>query len=178
MLIDTDTAATQAIGILRPKYAISQLFVATSTRSKSHKALERLVLQMIPVCCTAKTVEMCAYSFESGAPFLEPEGFEFASLETSLSYMAHLAHDPKKLSETFCDDPRPLICLDQIRVTNQRAGGGSSLMLMVFGLDNRPRIPLPQVRLLNASKIAEVCGGYYRPIVTLTPAEKSAEERG
>ena len=175
-MLPTIDPVTQSVKVLRPKYAISQLFLSTATDPKSHKVLNRLVLQTIANCCRSTTLEMHAYQFEPGAPFKEIEEFEFASLETSLSFMAHLADDSEKLREAFCDDPRPLICLEEIRVPCSSGKGGISMKYLVMGLDIEPRKPLPQIRFLSASKITQVCGGYYRPIVTLNQAEESAEE--
>lgn len=175
-LVATEAVKTQSVRILRPKYAISQLFLSTKKDQKSHDVLGRLVLQTIPNCCGAETLEMYAHQYEPGDPFEEIEGFEFASLETSLSFMAHLADDPRKLAEAFCDDPRPMICLEHFLIPSSRTRGKISPKYLIMGVDIEPKKPLPQVRLLSACNITKVCGGYYRPIVTLKPNEESSDE--
>ncbi len=173
-MLPTIDPAALTVTVLRAKYAISQLFLATKDDPKSHKVLQRLVTQTIVACGLDSEVEVLAYPFEPGAPFTEVAGFDFASLEVSLTYLAHLVEDAERLKEAFRDDPRPLICLEEIRVPRSGRREGSSQKYLVLGLDIEPRKPLPQVRLLSASKIGKVCGGYYRPIFTVKPPE--AEE--
>jgi len=167
----------QDVTILRPRYSLGQLLVATREDPKSQAALNRLITQVIPRVCTQKEMKLLALSSEPGEEISCTSGYEFCSVELALSFMAHVVHDNELMGRLCRNDPRPLICMDPIMVPSKRLGREPSLKHIIMGIDATDRFPTPQIRLIGSKKVEEVCGGYYRPVcLKLEEAEEEIEE--
>jgi len=177
-LVDSHPFST-LVPVIRPKYAWLNLSYAVRQDPKSKHVMDRLSTLSLPIMHVGQELEMTALESEPGEPFREDPPFAFASATLALSFFAHIAErsmcqkerkdsaDKKLegLDGAFCSDPRPIICLDPVRIS----GESQYLVLGIGVLDEKLT---PQLRLLPAHSVIRSCGGYYRPVGVKLPEVK------